>query len=160
MKIAYKFVFLFFLSPTLLSANQTIEGRAIEGKVISVTDGDTLKILDKGKVVHKIRLAKIDAPEKIQSFGMKSKQNLSKICFGKQARAEVETIDRYGRSVAVISCDKVMPILNKSKEVLHGFTADTQMTLSLLKLKPLLEKKKRGYGLRRTPSSPGNLEEK
>lgn len=34
---------------------------ALEGKVVGVTDGDTLAILDVTKSQHRIRLAEIDA---------------------------------------------------------------------------------------------------
>jgi endonuclease YncB( thermonuclease family) len=37
---------------------------ALTGKVVAISDGDTLTILDDSKAQHKIRLAGIDAPEK------------------------------------------------------------------------------------------------
>lgn len=53
----------------------------------------------------KIRLAEIDAPEKAQAFGTKSKQALSALCFNKQAEVIPQTKDRYGRTVARVRCD-------------------------------------------------------
>lgn len=50
---------------------------AITGKVVAVSDGDTITVLDADKQQHKIRLAGIDAPEAGQDFGNKAKQNLS-----------------------------------------------------------------------------------
>jgi len=47
----------------------------------------------------KIRLAGIDTPEKVQPFGNKAKQALAALSFQKQASVEVETKDRYGRTV-------------------------------------------------------------
>jgi len=41
----------------------------ISGKVVAVTDGDTIKILDSNNVQYKVRLTGIDAPEKTQPFG-------------------------------------------------------------------------------------------
>lgn len=35
----------------------------MEGKVVGVSDGDTITILDSSNIQHKIRLAGIDAPE-------------------------------------------------------------------------------------------------
>jgi endonuclease YncB( thermonuclease family) len=91
----------------------------LAGEVISITDGDTLTILDRGaRTTHKIRLAHIDAPEKAQPFGNRAKQALSAICFGKQARVAVLEMDRYGRNVGVLSCDGVAA--NK-KMVSDGF---------------------------------------
>lgn len=77
---------------------------SISGEVVSIADGDTLTILDSSKTQHKIRLAAIDAPEKAQPFGQKSKQALSDICFSKQASIKVVDTDRYGRTVGEITC--------------------------------------------------------
>jgi micrococcal nuclease len=74
--------------------------------VIGVSDGDTLTVLDKGRPV-KVRLANIDAPEKQQAFGARSKQSLSELCFGRDATLKSSARDRYGRTVAVVHCDKV-----------------------------------------------------
>lgn len=35
----------------------------VEGRVVGVSDGDTVTILDRAKAQHKIRLLGIDAPE-------------------------------------------------------------------------------------------------
>lgn len=74
--------------------------------VIGVADGDTLTVLSKGRPV-KVRLANIDAPEKRQAFGARSKQSLSDLCFGRDATLKAATRDRYGRTVAVVHCDAV-----------------------------------------------------
>lgn len=75
-------------------------------KVIGVLDGDTIDILENGKSLR-IRLANIDAPEKSQPFGQASKKSLSDLCFGKDATSTPGTIDRYGRTVAVIKCNGI-----------------------------------------------------
>ena len=73
--------------------------------VVGVSDGDTLTALTDDKQQIKIRLANIDAPEKNQPFGQRSKQSLSDLCFKKQADIKPQTIDRYGRTVAVVTCE-------------------------------------------------------
>jgi endonuclease YncB( thermonuclease family) len=75
--------------------------------VVSIADGDTLTVLCNGTEQVKIRLAEIDAPEKKQPFGNRSKQSLSGMCFLKQARIKSQTKDRYGRTVARVICDGV-----------------------------------------------------
>src|SRR5687767_7537460 len=75
--------------------------------VIGISDGDTLTVLNQEKQQVKIRLAEIDAPEKRQAFGTRSKQSLSELCFGKQAEVKPQVKDRYGRTVAHVSCDGV-----------------------------------------------------
>lgn len=68
------------------------------GKVVGVSDGDTITVLVDNKT-RKVRLAEIDAPEKHQAFGAKSKQSLSDMVFGKQVTVNQRDIDRYGRVV-------------------------------------------------------------
>ncbi len=77
---------------------------SISGKVVSIADGDTLTILDNSNTQTKVRLSAIDAPEKAQAFGQRGKQELSDICFGKQATIKVVDIDRYGRTVGDVEC--------------------------------------------------------
>jgi micrococcal nuclease len=55
----------------------------------------------------KIRMANIDAPERRQAFGTRSRQSLSEICWEKDATYDVQDIDQYGRTVAVVFCDGV-----------------------------------------------------
>ena len=75
--------------------------------VIGISDGDTLTVLDESKWQVKIRLAEIDAPEKQQPFGTRSKQSLSELCFGKKAEIKPRVKDRYGRTVARVTCDGI-----------------------------------------------------
>lgn len=76
------------------------------GKVVAVADGDTITVLrDKEQV--KIRLIEIDAPEKAQAFGNKSKQSLSDLCFNKTATLADKGKDRYGRTLALVTCDGI-----------------------------------------------------
>ena len=52
------------------------------GKVVGVSDGDTVTVLRNGKGV-KIRVAEVDTPEKRQPLGQKAKKFTSDLCFGK-----------------------------------------------------------------------------
>lgn len=74
--------------------------------VVGVADGDTLTARCDIEQI-KIRLAEIDAPEKRQPFGMKSKQSLSELCFQRKAEIRQVDRDRYGRVVARVRCDDV-----------------------------------------------------
>lgn len=78
---------------------------ALTGKVVAVTDGDTVRIIDEANVQYRIRFASIDAPEKKQDFGAQSKQKLSELIYGKIVNVQVDTVDRYGRSVGVVYYD-------------------------------------------------------
>ncbi len=73
-------------------------GNELIGKVVGVTDGDTIEILDESNETHKIRLTHIDAPERGQDFGTQAKKFLSDQVFGKSVRVDVSSEkDRYGR---------------------------------------------------------------
>ena len=69
----------------------------ITGRVVAVTDGDTIKILDAEKVQHKVRLTGIDAPERGQPLGTVSREHLASLVAGKEVRVESDKSDRYGR---------------------------------------------------------------
>lgn len=75
--------------------------------VVAINDGDTLKArcgeLGRYEQVS-IRLAEIDAPEKRQPFGNRSKQVLSDLCFQQLATITPLKRDRYGRTVARVEC--------------------------------------------------------
>lgn len=83
------------------SNKKTLPEGTHKGKVVGITDGDTLTLLV-NNIPYKIRLAEIDTPEKRQPYGTQSKKLLSELAFGKEAIVDVQTSDRYGRSVARI----------------------------------------------------------
>lgn len=89
-----------FLYP--FSATNLDEGQY---KVISIADGDTVKVLDAKNEKITIRLAYIDAPELKQPFGQKSKQHLGSLLFKKTVSLERVNKDQYGRLVARIWLD-------------------------------------------------------
>jgi len=83
----------------LVLLSLTASADVLEGRVVSVADGDTITILNSNRQQHRIRLAGIDAPEKGQPYGQRSKQHLADLAFGKDAKADRYKIDRYGRDV-------------------------------------------------------------
>jgi endonuclease YncB( thermonuclease family) len=79
----------------------------VKGRVVGITDGDTITLLDADKRQHKIRLDGIDAPESGQPFGGAAKRNLSDLAFNQEAVAECGKVDRYGREVCRVLVDGV-----------------------------------------------------
>lgn len=77
------------------------------GRVVGITDGDTLTVLDAEHLQVRIRLAKIDAPERGQLFGTHSKQPLAGLAFGRRVSMVVADHDRYGRPVGRIYAGSV-----------------------------------------------------
>jgi micrococcal nuclease len=75
--------------------------------VVAITDGDTIKVRCPDEPQAVIRLAEIDAPEKAQAFGDRSRQHLAALCFQQQATVTPVTRDRYGRTVAHVTCQQL-----------------------------------------------------
>jgi endonuclease YncB( thermonuclease family) len=93
----YVVLIAFLLSPPAYAAE-------ISGHVVAVADGDTITLLvDRQQV--RVRLADIDAPERKQAFGNRSRQSLHGLCHGKSASIEVSGKDRYGRVIGTATCD-------------------------------------------------------
>ncbi len=76
----------------------------IVGLVVAIADGDTLTVLNQDFQQVKVRLAEIDAPEKKQPFGSRSRQSLGELCHEKRAQVRVIDVDRYKRIVGRVSC--------------------------------------------------------
>lgn len=75
------------------------------GRVVGVSDGDTISVIDDDQKTHKIRLSGIDAPEKAQAFGQQAKRQLSDWVFQKTVRVVHNKTDRYGRVVGKVMLD-------------------------------------------------------
>ena len=89
-----------FLITSLLLLSSLAQAETISGKVIG--DGDTIDVLDAVRTPHRIRLGGIDAPEKAQPFGARSKQHLSEQVFGKQVDVQFSKADQNGRPVGKV----------------------------------------------------------
>jgi micrococcal nuclease len=64
--------------------------------VISISDGDTITVLQNNEE-KKVRLSDIDAPEKNQPFGTKSKNILANKIFKKEVKIVYSKKDGFGR---------------------------------------------------------------
>ena len=78
---------------------------ALSGKVVSIHDGDTITILTQEKQQVKVRLYGIDAPEKKQPYGQKSKQFLSNLIAGRSVEIQEKGKDRYKRVLGIVYLD-------------------------------------------------------
>jgi endonuclease YncB( thermonuclease family) len=86
----------------------SVQAGLISGRVVHVADGDTITVLDSEKIQHEIRLAGIDAPEKAQAYGQRSRESLDELVAGRTVIVETNKKDRYGRfvgKVLVNGCD-------------------------------------------------------
>lgn len=75
---------------------------SLDVRVVGITDGDTITVLDALQTQRKVRIAGIDAPEGEQPFGNRSKQHLAQLLQGRQVRIDWSKTDGYGRLVATV----------------------------------------------------------
>jgi endonuclease YncB( thermonuclease family) len=93
--VLWLYLFLAVLAGPLRAAELT-------GKVVGISDGDTLTLLVADGASFKqvkVRLGEIDTPESRQPYGTRARQALSDLAYNKQARVVVQDTDRYGRTV-------------------------------------------------------------
>lgn len=90
------------LSITVIALFFCVSLFAQSGKVIKVKDGDTIVILDGLDMMHTIRVADIDCPEKGQPFSKVAKQFVSNEIFGQYVSIEYKGLDRYGRTIGYV----------------------------------------------------------
>lgn len=75
--------------------------------VVAISDGDTLtaRCGQPGAYQQvKVRLSEIDAPERAQPFGERSRQHLAQLCHQQTASIRSIGTDRYGRTLARVEC--------------------------------------------------------
>ena len=148
MKTQVRVLFIFLLlAPAVLHAGSW------EGKVVGVSDGDTIKVLKNGIQV-KVRLASIDFPEKGQPYGQKAKQFTAEMVAGEVVKVWQTDTDRYGRIVGFVFVgDK-----NLNKELLSAGLAWHYKKYSrdpaLAKLEFEARSAKRGLWAERDPVPP------
>ena len=82
---------------SLLVANLALNAQTLQGRVVRVADGDTITVLDSTNIQNKVRLVKIDAPEKSQAFGEVSRKHLASLVASKEVKVEWTNKDKYGR---------------------------------------------------------------
>ncbi len=135
----------------------SIQGNSqtLVGKVVGITDGDTIKFLTQDSLQIKVRLANIDCPERKQPFSVKAKQFVSDAIFGQQVTIHVLKKDRYGRSIANVIYDDSLDL---SQELLKQGLAWHYLQYSkdplLQKLEDQAKKEKLGLWQDKNPIPP------
>ena len=95
--------FFIILLCSLLLAVPAFAAQTLEGKVIKISDGDTITVLTDKREQVKVRLYGVDCPESRQAFGTRARQYTSGHVFGKRVRVEIMDTDHYGRTVGIVS---------------------------------------------------------
>lgn len=96
------------LSVTTISLEAHANDIWLQGRVVGVTDGDTITILELNNQQHEVRLSNVDSPETScharkpsyhdekciefgQPFGKAAKKSLSKMIYGKVVQVKLQT---------------------------------------------------------------------
>jgi endonuclease YncB( thermonuclease family) len=74
----------------------------LSGRVVKVTDGETITLLDANQMQHKVRLYGIDTPEYKQPYSSAATKTLAGLVDGDGVGVEVKETDGYGRAVGVV----------------------------------------------------------
>jgi micrococcal nuclease len=85
-----------------LSCFQAMSNDSVNGKVISVLDGNTIEVVGEDKENHVVMLAGIDSPELTQEYGEKAKKYLEKMLLEKKVIVHFQGKDRKGNKLAVV----------------------------------------------------------
>ena len=104
MQIRFGCAFTLFVSMSLASVASYADTR-FHGQAVRVLDGDTIEVLADGNRSVRVRLANIDAPEKKQPFGQKSKEHLIDLVAGKSVEVVDLGGDQYGRRIGRVLVD-------------------------------------------------------
>lgn len=78
------------------------QAATVSVKVVGITDGDTVTVIDNTKKSYKVRLDQIDAPERRQAYGNRAKQHLSALVYKKTVMMDWNSKDRYGRILGTL----------------------------------------------------------
>ena len=76
--------------------------KVIIGRCTMVSDGDMIHVVTDGNEKFKVRLDRIDAPEKDQPYGKESTAYLTSLIRGKTVRVEWVKKDQYGRILGIV----------------------------------------------------------
>jgi endonuclease YncB( thermonuclease family) len=85
----------------LLAVPILVHAEQLTGKVVGISDGDTISVIRESKAV-KVRIYGIDAPEKAQAFGTRARRFTAALVFQKAATIVIHATDRYGRIVGEV----------------------------------------------------------
>ena len=93
----------FSLTLAFLSLSLPVIAQTITGTIVSVGDGDTIRVKTPDKTLT-VRLACVDAPElKQQPYGQAASNRLKQLLpVGQPVTLRIADTDRYGRSVAKV----------------------------------------------------------
>lgn len=131
-----------------------------EGKVVGVTDGDTIRVLRNGKF-QKIRLYGVDCPERGQEFGKKARKFTSDQVFGKIVKVTTMDTDHYGRQLAKVHVDgQYLNLMLVNEGLAWWYERYAPGDSDLARAQKSARKAKRGLWSSRNPTPPWEFRRK
>ncbi len=93
-----------WLIPVMLFS-QVTWGETLTGKVVGLSEGDTLSVLIGENDFRLIRLAEVDCPGKGQDFNEEAKRFVENLCLGKEVTIEVTGTDANGKTLGEVTLE-------------------------------------------------------
>ena len=87
----------FYILLVFITLGMMANAQSFQVRVVKISDGDTFTAINRDNLQMKFRIYGIDAPEKKQAFGTKSREYLSSLIFGKTVTVDVQSQDAWGR---------------------------------------------------------------
>ena len=96
-------------------------------------DGDTVKINDVG-YEYKLRITDIDAPERTQDYGLKSRRALMQFCKNASVQVQLLGVDKYQRKLGKLACNNqdvsFYMVENGYAWFYHQYSSDSALELA------------------------------
>lgn len=93
---------LFFSTMIAMMLTTLVMANDVNGKVVAVIDGNTVKVIGNDDQLYIVLLAGIDSPELDQEFGQESKKFLEKLILNKNVTLTTRGKDRLGNTLAEV----------------------------------------------------------
>jgi len=139
------------------------QAQSLTGHVVSVGDGDTLRVSAGGKTLT-VRLSCVDAPETAQApFGKAAADRLKQLLPpGQQITLRVADIDRYGRSVAKVYKNNLsinLALVQEGQAVVYReyLSACPELKERLLKAEANAKSRRLGFWSQANPILPADF---
>lgn len=147
----------------LLAITPILSWADIKGKVVAVSDGDTIRVLTSDNKEIRVRMLRIDAPESSQAFGQRSRQNLNSMAYGKEVRIVQDgksKVDKYQRILGTVYVNGVNLNYQQVKDGYAWADRFFEPTQKFIHAEAEAKKFKKGLWIEPNPLEPWNYRHK
>ncbi|PZR32433.1 MAG: hypothetical protein DI538_19535 [Azospira oryzae] len=126
----------------------------INGRIVSVIDGNTIEVVTAEKETYKIILHGVDSPELEQEYGDKARKYLEKKLLDKSVLVKIQGKDRWGTRLGVVVMDGAEdPRFGLLEEGL-AWTSEKNPVAELETIKEKAREKGKGLWKAESPTPP------